>query len=317
MLFGTVSTITLAFAIATPANSTSGNNCALPGNPSGVTCTVSGGLQISSGQSFTNSGTANNPNFEIFVSSGTFNNEGTVNNSAAFSFAGGTFINTGTFNHLAGNFSLAPGNVSSAGTFNNASTIIFRNSTFVNTGIFNNSGSLAVGISMIGPASGTFLNSGTFSNTGAIGDGSGGPFNFENQAGGTFNAGGTIIVNGFVNAGTVVVAGNGGAITTQALTGNYVQTPTGKISVRADWTGNSGAGTADKLTITGTAELAGTVVVNPLNFPTTCGLTKQFTVLTADGGITNNGISIANTAAVNYALLFTPASVTSVEVADR
>jgi uncharacterized protein with beta-barrel porin domain len=129
---------------------------------------------------------------------------------------------------------------------------------------------------------------------------------FNNRAGGVFNSGESAYLssNGtLTNAGTVSPGGTGTILTT-SLSGNYVQTATGVLKVDADWTGNSGAGAADLLAISGTAKLAGTVVVNPLNFPSTGGLTREFTVLTAGGGITNNGIAIANTAAVNYALLY-------------
>ncbi len=68
------------------------------------------------------------------------------------------------------------------------------------------------------------------------------------------------------------------------------------------------------MAITGTATLAGSVVVTQLNFPSTPGLTKTFAgIVTATGGITNNGITIANTAVVNYALsLVTDANISDV-----
>ncbi len=137
---------------------------------------------------------------------------------------------------------------------------------------------------------------------------------FNNLAGGVFNAGAASNLNGGTlnNAGIVAPGGNG-TLQTTSLNGNYVQTSTGTLKVDADWTGNAGAGSSDRLAITGTANLAGTVIVNPLNFPTTGGLTKQFTVLTADGGITDNGITIANTAAVNYALLYPDAHTMNVQ----
>jgi uncharacterized protein with beta-barrel porin domain len=128
---------------------------------------------------------------------------------------------------------------------------------------------------------------------------------FNNLAGGIFESGSSVSPNGTTlnNAGTVSPGGNG-TVQTTTLTGNFVQTSTGVLKVDADWTGNGGAGTADFLEVTGTATLAGTVIVNPLNFPKTGGLNKTFTVLKAYGGITNDGITIGNTAAVNYALLF-------------
>lgn len=172
-------------------------------------------------------------------------------------------------------------------------------------------GAYAVYVLRSSAATATINNAGTVTGdvylTGASGS------SFNNLAGGVFNSGGIANLNGLTlnNAGTVSPGGTG-TIRTTTLTGNYVQTSTGVLKVDADWTGNGGAGAADRLAITGTAALAGTVVVNPINFPTTGGLTKQFTILTADHGITNNGITIANTAAVNYALLFPDANTMNV-----
>lgn len=127
---------------------------------------------------------------------------------------------------------------------------------------------------------------------------------FNNLNGGVFNSGAwTDVFRGtLTNAGTVSPGGSG-VIQTTTLTGNYLQTSTGVLKIDADWTGNASAGAADKLAISGTAVLAGTVIVNPLNFPTTGGLTKQFTILTAAGGIMDNGIAAQNSATVTYALL--------------
>src|SRR5262249_33765769 len=124
---------------------------------------------------------------------------------------------------------------------------------------------------------------------------------FNNLASGTFNSGAGIDLGGgtFTNAGTVRIGGGTGDIRTTTLTRNYVQTTTGVLRLPADWS----TGTAHRPAPPGTATLAGTLIVDRLNFPTTGGLTKTFTVLTAGGGITDNGIAIANTAAVNYALL--------------
>ncbi len=163
----------------------------------------------------------------------------------------------------------------------------------------------------------TLNNAGTITGNIAL---TGGTVAFNNLAGGTLNSGlsvdlavggGLVLVGPSSPAGTGVLTNAGtlspgghGATQTTALTGNYVQTATGVLKVDADWTGNGGTGAADRLVVTGTAVLAGTVVVNPMNFPTTAGLTKNFHILTAYGGITNNGITIPNTAAVNYALHF-------------
>ena len=102
------------------------------------------------------------------------------------------------------------------------------------------------------------------------------------------------------NAG-IMSPGGSGVPSTTTVTGNYVQSATGRLAIDADWI----SGQSDKLAISGTAKLAGTVFVNPLNFPTTAasGLTRTFTIVTANGGITNNGLTAPNTAPVTYSLL--------------
>lgn len=251
-------------------------------------------------------------NFSFFSNgdgaAGTVNNSGTFENSFYFSNgerAAGTINNSGTFENSDTfyNGEGAAGTVDNSGTFKNSGYFInshFGAGTVDNSGTFDNSGNFING----DVVAGTVNNSGTFTNTGAIwGTGA-----FNNLLGGTFNTGGTMFFGTLTNAGAVVIAGGTGAIATQAMGGPYVQTPTGELRVRADWTGNDGAGAADRLAITGTASLAGSVVVDPINFPSQAGLTKTFTVLTATGGITDNGISVADTAAVNYELLYPDAN---------
>jgi hypothetical protein len=84
----------------------------------------------------------------------------------------------------------------------------------------------------------------------------------ENQAGGVINAPVTINLGGGVlrNAGTLHVGG-AGAIGTTVLTGNLVQSGSGIIRVDVD----ARNGQADLLAVTGTATLAGIVLVNPVS----------------------------------------------------
>lgn len=123
---------------------------------------------------------------------------------------------------------------------------------------------------------------------------------FRNLAGGIFESGATVDLGAsgnLENAGTLSPGGTG-KVEATALTGNYVQTSTGIYKVDADWT----SGKSDRLDVSGTASLAGTVIVNPIAFPSTGGLTRTFTILTAAGGITDNGIKVQSTAAVDYTL---------------
>ena len=81
-----------------------------------------------------------------------------------------------------------------------------------------------------------------------------------------------------------------GLVQTTTLIGNLVQTGTGQFTVDVNWT----AHTADLVHVNGgTAQLAGTVVVNPMNLPTAGGLNRQFTILHTDaaGDITSHAIS--------------------------
>ncbi|MGB4867252.1 MAG: autotransporter domain-containing protein, partial [Hyphomicrobium sp.] len=135
---------------------------------------------------------------------------------------------------------------------------------------------------------------------------------FNNKSGGAFNTGSSVDLGGsgtLNNAGTLRLNGGIGAIGTVNLAGKYLQTSGGVLRTRAAW----GTSTADTLAVTGTASLAGKLVVDPIWLPTTGGLQKTFTVLTADGGITNNGISITNTAVLTYVPLFPDANTMNVQ----
>ena len=61
-----------------------------------------------------------------------------------------------------------------------------------------------------------------------------------------------------------------------------------------------GGGAADRVNVSGAADLAGTVV------PTIKGLVsaaQRFTILLAAGGVTNNGITVKDTLIFDYELL--------------
>ncbi len=132
---------------------------------------------------------------------------------------------------------------------------------------------------------------------------------FSNFAGGELFSGNSVNLNGgtLTNYGTVAPGGEG-HIQTTFVGGNFNQ-PSGRYLVDADWTSDM----SDMLAVTGSAELAGQVVVNPLNFPNSAdpanlGLSKNFTILTATGGVTDSDITAVDTAAVDYELLFPDAN---------
>lgn len=121
---------------------------------------------------------------------------------------------------------------------------------------------------------------------------------FNNHSGGLFQPGPIANLRGtgvLTNAGTLAPGGTGTAPITTALTGNLVQTASGTYAVDVT---NAGA---DRINVSGTANLTGSVL------PTVTPLTsarQQFTILSAANGVTNNGISVRDTAVLDFELLF-------------
>lgn len=146
----------------------------------------------------------------------------------------------------------------------------------------------------------------------------GGANAFNNSAGGVFDTLGTVIVgagNALTNAGTVSPGGTG-TIQTTALTGDFAQTADGIFAVDVD----AGAVNADRLDVTGSATLAGSIALNVSNLGNSQG---AVTILSATGGATDNGLSTtggplalnatlsypnANDVVLTYGVDFTPAS---------
>lgn len=116
---------------------------------------------------------------------------------------------------------------------------------------------------------------------------------FNNLAGGIFNSGDDVDLGTgtLTNAGTLSPGGTG-TVRTTALTGSLVQTGTGTFSV------DVGGATADRVTISGTADLAGSVVPNVLSDLTA----NSFTILTAAGGVTNSGLTVIDTPVIDFGL---------------
>jgi len=135
-------------------------------------------------------------------------------------------------------------------------------------------------------------NSGTV--TGAVDLGAGAN-TFNNMASGVFNTGATIQLgsgNVLTNSG-ILSPGGTGAVTTTALTGNLVQTAGGRIIVDV----NSATGQADRLNVSGSANLAGLVTPRLQNLSTTAGA-QQYTILSAALGASNNGLTATDSTAV-------------------
>jgi len=122
---------------------------------------------------------------------------------------------------------------------------------------------------------------------------------FINQAGGLFNSGTSVnlgVGNTLTNAGTLSPGGVG-AIQTTAITGNLVQTATGRLAI--DF--NIAGATADRVNVSGTANLAGTVQLQLSNLQ--LGPFQQ-TILSASGGTTNNGLALLASPALQAQLVY-------------
>ena len=101
---------------------------------------------------------------------------------------------------------------------------------------------------------------------------------FLYMSGGVLNGAGMITGPGgtwVANVGGVVAPGTASALGTLTIQGDYFQGPSGELQVRLAGIGN------DRLTVTGQALLGGTLVTLLTGSP----LTRQYTVLHADGGL--------------------------------
>ncbi len=124
--------------------------------------------------------------------------------------------------------------------------------------------------------------------------------------GGTGNFGGNVANSGTINPGLVTP---GAAAGTLNVAGNFTQTPAGTLVIQL-----ASPSSFDRLAVTGTATLAGTVQIDTLDGYNPLG--QSFTFLTAGGGVTGtfgtvNGSAIAtNRAAIAARLTYAPNSVT-------
>lgn len=133
---------------------------------------------------------------------------------------------------------------------------------------------------------------------------------FNNFAGGVVNSGSSLDLEGgtFTSYGTMSPGGDD-TIQITAVNGTYAQAGESSFNVDADWN----TGTSDRLDITGSAALNGTVLVKPTNFPDAEdrgneGLSKSFVILTATEGVTDYGLTVSDSAAVDFELLYPDAN---------
>lgn len=156
--------------------------------------------------------------------------------------------------------------------------------SLVNSGFITSLAGLAGNAVLVtGSGDTTVSNFGTVTGLVSLGSGANA---FNNMAGGLFNTGVTVDVGAastLTNAGTLSPGGSG-VIQLTSLTGNFVQTGSGRFAVDLNMANTS----ADKLQVTGTASLAGTVFVNVQNPQLS---TQYVTILSAVGGTTNSGLT--------------------------
>jgi uncharacterized protein with beta-barrel porin domain len=142
----------------------------------------------------------------------------------------------------------------------------------------------------------TVNNSGTVIGNVVLGTGTNA---FNNMAGGLFDAGATVNLgagNVLTNAGTLSPGGVG-VIQTTALTGNLVQGATGRLLTDI----NIAGGTSDRINLSGTANLAGAVQLQVSNLTFA---PWQQTIVSAEGGTTNNGLALLASPALQAQLVY-------------
>jgi len=151
------------------------------------------------------------------------------------------------------------------------------------------------GVAITGGGDHAISNSGKVTGNLTLGNGTN---TFDNFTGAIFNSGSIAYLGSaglLTNAGTFAPGGRGAAPITTTLTGNYLQTAGGIFAV------DIGNGAADRVNVSGTANLAGTVVPT---LGSLLGSARQFIILSAAGGVTNSGLSVKDTLLLDYELLY-------------
>jgi uncharacterized protein with beta-barrel porin domain len=183
---------------------------------------------------------------------------------------------TGTVTGAAGFAGVDFGTITVAGVVNTLAV--------ASGGVVNNAGGLSQ-LAVLGASGNEAVsNAGTVSGNVDLGTGSN---SFTNNAGGVFNMGASVNLGGgaLSNSGTLSPGGNG-AVAGVALTGNLVQSAGGVMAVDVD----PATGGADLITVTGSASLAGQMALSLPYLPT---VSQRFTILSAAGGVTDNGLALA------------------------
>jgi uncharacterized protein with beta-barrel porin domain len=160
------------------------------------------------------------------------------------------------------------------------------------TGTLRNYASLSGGAYAVnaGGGSDTVHNYGTITGNVDLGAGTNA---FNNRAGALFNSGDTVIVGTLTNAG-IFAPGGVGAIQSTDVEDNMVQTGSGILAIDIN------GATSDAVTVSDTADLAGTVNPNLLSLSST----SSFTIVNALTVANDLGLTVADTAAIDYELAF-------------
>jgi uncharacterized protein with beta-barrel porin domain len=243
----------------------------------------------------------------------------TGNISTAGSNAGGIYAGSA---HAGAVTVTSAGNITAAG--NDASGIFARSTggpvaVTIKSGTVSGGSGSGAGVDLVGGSNNTLTNFGTVTAlsglaiVGTTGNNTVNNFGtvignvilgsgtnaFNNMAGGFFNSGSTVNLgagNTLTNAGTLS-PGGAGVIQTTALTGNLVQSATGRLLTDINIAGAS----SDRVNVSGTANLAGAVLVQVQN--AILGPWQQ-TVLSAAGGTTNSGLALLASPVLQAQLVF-------------
>jgi uncharacterized protein with beta-barrel porin domain len=268
-----------------------------------------------------NISTAGNGAYGIRASSngGAVTVTSTGNISTAGSNAGGIYAGSA---HAGAVTVTSAGNITAAG--NDASGIFARSTggpvaVTIKSGTVSGGSGSGAGVDLVGGSNNTLTNFGTVTAlsglaiVGTTGNNTVNNFGtvignvilgsgtnaFNNMAGGFFNSGSTVNLgagNTLTNAGTLS-PGGAGVIQTTALTGNLVQSATGRLLTDINIAGAS----SDRVNVSGTANLAGAVLVQVQN--AILGPWQQ-TVLSAAGGTTNSGLALLASPVLQAQLVF-------------
>jgi uncharacterized protein with beta-barrel porin domain len=265
--------------------------------------------------------TTSNSAFGIYASSLAGTGAVSVTSSGNITTAGDNA--NGVFGSSSGAVTvISTGNITTAG---NGSFGIYAGSNggpiavTINSGTVSGGSGIGAGVGLIGGTDNTLTNMGTvmaLSGLAIQGDTGNNTVNnfgtvtgnvtlgtgtnaFNNMAGGFFNAGATVQLgagNVLTNAGTISPGGTG-VVQTTTLTGNLVQTATGRLVTDIGIAGN----TSDRINVSGTASLAGGVRILVSNVTLA---PWQQTVLSAAGGATNSGLALLASPALEAQLIF-------------